>query len=169
MSRKNGGDAVAVITPKNPFDRRLARLEQQRVWEYVGQSVLDDIEAIKWAKACAVEASELAESSGPDGKPIPFSLKLRCKSLALDFARFVHQVNKETFQDRTIPALVRAQVEDVVRSLPAPDDEQLGPIVTDEQRQRAEVLEHLRSAMDLLRASGVERPGLVILPRRAAS
>jgi hypothetical protein len=158
-------DAPQVLKPKGQFDRRLARLEQQRVWEYVGKTVLDDMEAIARAAENAREAYALAETLDEDGNPLSMTLKLKCRAMALDFERFAHQVRKETFQDRTIPTLARIDGVEALNFLPAPADEALGPVITDEEKSRQTAISLLRATIAMLETRGVDRPGLILLRR----
>lgn len=118
-----GKNDVQVIKPKTAFDRRLARLEQQRIWEYVGKTVLDDAEAIRRAEELALEAYALSTAPLPDGAAPSLTMRLRAMSVCKDFMEFAHRVRKETFQDRTIPTLQRVQVTEAIGALPMADDE----------------------------------------------
>lgn len=163
-------DKVQVVKPRTAFDRRLARIEQQRVWEFVGKTVLQDAEAIVKCEEYAIEAYRLSTSPLPDGSAPTLTMRLRAMSVCRDFMETAHRIRKETFQDRTIPTLARVEGVDVLNALPAPDDElNAGPVITDEEKARRESIALMRSAIALLERGGAERPGLVLLRREATS
>lgn len=160
---------VAVLKPRNQFDRRLARLEQQRVWEYVGKTVMDDVAAIERAVELAGEAYRLSTEALPNGEAPSLTMRLRAMSVCREFMEFAHKVRKETFHDRTIPALARIEVSEAMSALPVPDDEaNAGPVISDEDKARRESIQLLRGAIALLDRGGAERPGLVLLKREAS-
>ena len=116
MSRRRD---VKVLRPKSPMDRRLARLEQMRVWEYVSQSVVDDADAIDFLKRLAEEAYGLSNEPGATQ-----TFRVRAMQASADFIDKAHKIRKETFHDRTIPTLQRIDVSEAMQRLPGEDEAQ---------------------------------------------
>jgi len=110
---------VEVLKPREEFDRLLARLEQQRIWQHTPEAVDLDITIVRSAIAMANE------------EKCPRSIKLRAWALA-------HRIVKETFVDRTIPAVSRVDHRHLIDRLPmSKEDIAAESVQTKEQREIA--------------------------------
>lgn len=111
-----------VLTPRSSFDRRLARLEQQRIFEHTPAAVDLEIQIARevWAMANEEKASQ----------------KQRLEAL-----KFLHTVLKDTFLDRTIPVISRLEFGELVQRLPVSIEEASEEAKGDpEAKARAEFL-----------------------------
>jgi hypothetical protein len=155
----SGADRAAVLKPKSPMDRRLARLEQMRVWEYAPGSFDRDIQRLGHIEAAMAQAAEIAVNADTP------TLRLRAITVVLACIDSGHRIDKEAFQDRTYPVLQRVELSEMISSLPKPAEEEAIAPVTDDEKARSESISLLRAAIALLSQHGVKRPGLVLLRR----
>ena len=123
--------SIQVVIPKNAFDKRLSRAAQMKVWEYVGQTVEDEIALVEWCKRMADDIEHQAAIGVDDaGKPLSEFMKLRLRGEAKEFHELAHRVRKETILDRTVPVLARVDVSTLMR-----DEDGDGPITAEELRE----------------------------------
>lgn len=113
------GASVQVLKPKSQADRKLARLEEIKVWNYVSQSVADDIEAIGSLVRMAEEAYAMSNLPG-----MTDAFRLRAMQVSADMLGKAHTIRKETIHDRTIPVLKSVEVIEAMRALPGEEDSQ---------------------------------------------
>ena len=152
---------VKTIKPRSKFDRQLALIEQQIVWEHSSESVRENLAAKNRLAELAEQALRIGDSEGATP-----TIKLRAISVAQDCIRSACDIRTGTIIDRTIPALSRSEVSAVLATLPLGVDEMSAsapPAITDEELSRRESIELLRDAISLLEAGGAKHPGLVLL------
>jgi len=142
-----------VLKLRSSFDRRLARLEHQRIWEHTPAAIDLAVEIVQRAVAMSNE----------DGATRMERIR------ALDLA---HRVNKEIFVDRTIPVLNRIEATAAVMALPMADVERDAAEVEAGSVEAMRVETHRMMRELLARAIGngsaaleSSRPGLILLPR----
>ena len=109
---------MSTLTPHSNLDRRLARLEQQAVWEHAGKCVRDDIEEIERMLGLAEQALAIGQS--PEATP---TIQLRALTVARECRESAHRIRKETIIDRTIPVLERIDVRQLLAGLPGTAEE----------------------------------------------
>lgn len=148
---------TAVIKTRSKFDRQLARIEQQVIWELSPQAPRDNMADAAQMRSLAFEAMELRDLCDT-----PFQ-KLRAISVAKDCLEAACRVRTGTVIDRTYPALQRVEVAEAWANLPAAESDDTMPAITDEEKSRHESIALMRSAIALLSQHGVDRPGLVLL------
>lgn len=152
-------DEVQVFKPRSQFDRTLARLDQQRRWEYLPQCTQADKDAIDRLERYEMEAMELSRTDG-----ITIAMKLRCMSLAADFMEKARKTREVTFHDRCAPRVERVDHQAVVAMLPIPEDERLAAPVTDDGKTLAEILDTQRQILAQLSSiDPASRPGLFLV------
>ena len=140
---------VKRLRPKSRFDRTLATIARQRVWEFIPN-------AIKLEASIVNQAIEIAMDPN-----CPRPTKIRALNLA-------HKVLKESFEDRCLPTVHRVGALEAIAALPLRDGESESNPITDEDKARAEVVTLLKDVLTELRASSTQqvattRPGLVLL------
>lgn len=154
-----------VIKARGDFDRRLAIIEQQIVWEHSSESVRENLAA----KNRLAELAELAIRIGEDLGATP-TVKLRSISVARECIEAASSIRTSTIIDRTIPSLSRSEVSAVLANFPHSESE--NAVIdkrTDEQVAREESIALLHGVIARLSVSveNGSRPGLVMIRREA--
>lgn len=137
---------LELIQPKSKFDRMLARLAQQKVWDFTPQAV--DMQV----SIC----NRMLEIANDEECP---------KKTQLIALREASKLINDTVISRTIPALLRVQSRDMIAGLPLPEG------VTEDPKddKDREILETNRQLVELLQAYlstqalNGSRPGLVLI------
>lgn len=151
--------SAKAIQPRSRFDRQMARIEQQIVWENSPEAVRRDLERIRYLDTL------LAEAAGLQQVAVKPSEILRAIAAQRDIVALSHQIDKETLIDRTYPLLERVSHEDAMRVLPVPEADTTVVSSEDEtQRLVAETHEMMRQLLAAgAGTNGDARPGLVLI------
>ena len=153
---------TAVIKPRSKFDRELARIEQQCVWEFAAQTVRDDASAIARSEELALEAYRLGFPDNPEATKPTDTQRLRALTVCREFMALAHTIRKETFQDRTFPSLARIEYSEAIDLLPASDAVEM-PAESESERMIAETHSMVRRLLAELAAGRGSHPGLVLI------
>jgi hypothetical protein len=148
---------VEVVKPRSRFDRQLAIIALQRLFDGLPGSI---------TRCYQLQADARRINSLVEKGALPVS-KARALLAGID-TQF--RILKETVLDRTVPVLARVDVQALMALLPRPEsDDAVVEQVSDEQRAKQESVALLHAAIARLSAAGSERPGLVLIRRDDAA
>lgn len=142
----------ALLKPRSKADRQQARLEQIAVWDYVLQSVIDDVDACEKLKELVQEALDIGKADGATP-----TLKLRALTVAGNLISLAHTIRKETIHDRTIPALTRVEVGAAMGNLPPSPEEKVAQESSVGETTEDMLARTKREVRDALRAAVAAR------------
>jgi hypothetical protein len=153
------GSESAVIKPRSKFDRTLARIEQQVIWELSPQAPRDNMADADRMRSLAFEALEIGALT--DATP---AQRLRAISVAKDCFVAACQVRTTTVIDRTYAALQRIEVSEAIAALPVAEAEDVVSSEDETARMVAETHEMMRQLLAATSGqNGNARPGLVMI------